>query len=158
MLNLSSLIAPERVKARSSAKHYKGALEGLSLRLTPNVSPQLRGDIFSGMLQRENLGSTALGNGAAMPHTHLSDVTTTSLAIMTLAEPITYSDEPVDIIVGILLPDTIEQGHFTLLKQLKSLLLNEKFCDALRAAEDSKSLYNTILNVSEFNLSSAETS
>lgn len=67
-----------------------------------------------GILAREEKGSTAVGEGIAIPHAKSSAVTAPSLAAMTVPGGVDYEaldDEPSDVLFMIAAPDTEADVH-----------------------------------------------
>ena len=75
-----------------------------------------------GILAREEKGSTAVGEGIAIPHAKSSAVTAPSLAAMTVPGGVDYEaldDEPSDVLFMIAAPDTNADVHLEVLSRLK---------------------------------------
>jgi PTS system nitrogen regulatory IIA component len=74
---------------------------------------------------RENLGSTALGAGVAIPHGRVKGLKQPSAAFMRLQEPIEFSapdGEPVSILIFLLVPEKATQQHLEILSSIAQLL------------------------------------
>jgi PTS system nitrogen regulatory IIA component len=109
-------------------------------------------DIYAALLAREKLGSTALGEGIAIPHCRLQGCEQAVGALITLAEPIEF-DAPdgrgVDLLFVLLVPEEGHQEHLNLLSSLAGLLSREDFCKALRGAPDGNALYRAAVDFEE---------
>lgn len=90
---------------------------------------------------REELASTGIGNGVAIPHA-LSDFTCdTMLAILRLKKPIDFDAAdalPVDLLFLMTGPKTNTPLHLKILSKLARFLHDEQFRSSLRQAPDSK--------------------
>ncbi len=93
-----------------------------------------------GILAREEKGSTAVGEGIAIPHAKSSAVTAPSLAAMTVPGGVDYEaldDEPSDVLFMIAAPDTNADVHLEVLSRLMTLLMDEDFRASLLSARDT---------------------
>ena len=76
---------------------------------------------------REDLGSTALGAGVAIPHGRVKGLKQPSAAFMRLKEPIEFAapdGEPVSILIFLLVPEKATQQHLEILSSIAQLLSN----------------------------------
>lgn len=103
-------------------------------------------ELVSGMLAREKLGSTALGNGIAIPHCRLNDCDTPCGVILTLSSKADFDapdDDDVDLLFALVVPSEATQEHLNLLADLARLFSQTAFCDALRRCDSNQDLYDT---------------
>ncbi|HLC08401.1 MAG TPA: PTS sugar transporter subunit IIA, partial [Methyloceanibacter sp.] len=70
-MDLSDLISPDSIVPSLKAKNKKQLLHELSGRAARLTGLEER-NIFDALWQRERLGSTGLGQGAAIPHCRLA--------------------------------------------------------------------------------------
>lgn len=100
-----------------------------------------------GILAREEKGSTAVGEGIAIPHAKSSAVTAPSLAAMTVPGGVDYEaldDEPSDVLFMIAAPDTNADVHLEVLSRLMTLLMDEDFRANLLSAKDTDEFLSVI--------------
>lgn len=100
-----------------------------------------------GILAREEKGSTAVGEGIAIPHAKSSAVTAPSLAAMTVPGGVDYEaldDEPSDVLFMIAAPDTEADVHLEVLSRLMTLLMDEDFRAKLLSAKDTDEFLSVI--------------
>lgn len=93
--------------------------------------------IFDGLMDREALGSTGFGDGFALPHALISDLSTPARVLVTLREPIDFDaadDEAVDIFVAVIWPQEQHDGSLQHLAKLCRLFRSKKLLVALRSA------------------------
>lgn len=103
-------------------------------------------ELVSGMLAREKLGSTALGNGIAIPHCRLSDCESPCGVLLSLSSGADFDapdDEDVDLLFALVVPSEATQEHLNLLADLARLFSQSEFCDALRNCTSNKALFDT---------------
>lgn len=100
-----------------------------------------------GILAREEKGSTAVGEGIAIPHAKSSAVTAPSLAAMTVPGGVDYEaldDEPSDVLFMIAAPDTEADVHLEVLSRLMTLLMDEDFRAKLLSVKDTDEFLSVI--------------
>ena len=103
-----------------------------------------------GILAREEMGSTAVGDGIAIPHAKSTSVKAPSLAAMTVPNGVDYEsldDEPSDILFMIAAPNDGDV-HLEVLSRLMTILMDEDFRAKLLAA-DSKDKFLKIIDEME---------
>lgn len=97
-----------------------------------------REEYKKGILAREAMSSTAVGEGIAIPHAKSEAVKAPSLAAMTVPEGVDYEamdDEPSDLLFMIAAPNNGDV-HLEVLSRLMTLLMDEDFRAKLMAAKD----------------------
>ncbi|MDY3928240.1 MAG: fructose-specific PTS transporter subunit EIIC [Clostridia bacterium] len=91
-----------------------------------------------GILAREEISSTAVGEGIAIPHAKSTAVNAPSLAAMTVPEGVDYEaldDEPSKLLFMIAAPNDGDV-HLEVLSRLMTILMDENFREKLFAAKD----------------------
>lgn len=99
-----------------------------------------REEYKKGILAREAMSSTAVGEGIAIPHAKSEAVKAPSLAAMTVPGGVDYEamdDEPSDLLFMIAAPNNGDV-HLEVLSRLMTLLMDEDFRAKLMAAKDVK--------------------
>lgn len=97
-----------------------------------------REEYKKGILAREAMSSTAVGEGIAIPHAKSEAVKAPSLAAMTVPGGVDYEamdDEPSDLLFMIAAPNNGDV-HLEVLSRLMTLLMDEDFRAKLMAAKD----------------------
>lgn len=90
--------------------------------------------IVAGLDARERLGSTALGQGVAIPHARLSGLTRAIAAFVRPRAPIPFDapdGKPVAALLVLLVPEGAIDAHLELLAQAAGLFCNRAFRDRL---------------------------
>jgi mannitol/fructose-specific phosphotransferase system IIA component (Ntr-type) len=122
------------IRAMVEALHQKGSV--------PHVPEQVK-DILS----REQLGSTCIGAGCAVPHAHSVGLTETSLAAARLAEPLTAETpdgQPVDLVFLLIGPPHHAATHLKILSKLARLLHDDTLRTDLRNAINAEEFIQAI--------------
>ena len=99
-----------------------------------------------GILAREAMSSTAVGEGIAIPHAKSEAVAAPSLAAMTVPQGVDYEamdDEPSDLLFMIAAPNDGDV-HLEVLSRLMTLLMDEDFRAKLMQAPDKKAFLQAI--------------
>ena len=99
------------------------------------------------LLAREELGSTAIGNGIAVPHAKSGAVLRPGLAAMTVPGGIDFGapdKAPSDLFFMIAAPEGAGDSHLEILSRLMVMLMDEPFCERLRRARSPKEFLTLI--------------
>ncbi|MDD4899976.1 MAG: PTS sugar transporter subunit IIA [Candidatus Omnitrophica bacterium] len=111
------------------------------------VDKRHRNKIIEALLARESLGSTAIGQGVAIPHAK-SDSATKLVAAFGLSKKGVDFDsldgEPAYIFFLLLAPQDSAGPHLKALARISRLLKDKYFRDSLRSSEDSKAIVKII--------------
>ena len=129
-LSEQSLLSKKRVFERA-AEAMGGAL---------NLSSET---IYRALLAREKLGSTAIGEGIAIPHCRINDCAVPAGCLVTLQEPIDFGSadgQDVDIIFVLLVPEEATEAHLKLLAALARSFSNAEVRDRVRQTQDPEAL------------------
>lgn len=92
-----------------------------------------------GIVKREENGSTAIGEGIAIPHAKNKAVTKAGLAAMTVPEGVDYDSldgQPTNLIFMIAAPEGGSDVHLEVLSRLSMLLIDEDFRKELLASKN----------------------
>lgn len=106
--------------------------------------------------QREALGSTGFGRGVAIPHSRLPDLQRPVAAFLRLDAPVDFDAAdgmPVDIIFGLLSPETCGTAHLRALAAISRMMRDQRMHDSLVQAPGAEALYSLLSNVIERNAS-----
>ena len=141
---LSDFLSENGTDCLLKQENKKRVLQYVSKLFSENLTDISSRDILEHLTARERLGSTGIDQGVALPHARIAGIALPIITLLTLKTPIEYESldkQKVDIICALLVPENTIDEHLKILANLASLFREEKFCDALRAAKDSKSLY-----------------
>ena len=103
-----------------------------------------KAEILSAITSREELGSTGLGNGIAIPHGKIAGLKRVTAVFARLAQPLDFDsvdDQPVDLVVMLLAPTGAGADHLKALSRVARLLRTEQVVDDLRSTDDPARLY-----------------
>jgi PTS system nitrogen regulatory IIA component len=103
--------------------------------------------ILSELVKREQLGSTGMGGGVAIPHARFHQVSKPLAMLVRLKRPIDFDavdGAPVDTVVLLLLPDTSGGERLGALACFARKLREPAVMAALRRARDGAEIYRTL--------------
>jgi len=95
-------------------------------------------EVLGALQAREQLGSTALGKGVALPHARLSGDSPPVMLFARLRRPIDFEardDEPVDLVFLMLWPEASPEGFLPALSEVCRALRESRVLRRLRFAE-----------------------
>ena len=104
--------------------------------------------VFNALLKREELGSTGVGNGVAIPHVRLEQVKKPFGIMARLKEPIDFNavdGQPVDLVCLILLSKGNEATQLNALAGVARRLRAPEVLQELRRAPNRAVLYNVMI-------------
>jgi PTS system fructose-specific IIC component len=102
---------------------------------------------LKGVFARENESTTGIGDGIAIPHCKSDAVKAPGLAAMVLKDGVEYNaldGQPVHLIFLIAAPNTEDNVHLEVLSRLSTLLMDDKFVEALKNAPNKEAFLATI--------------
>lgn len=104
--------------------------------------------VFSALLKREELGSTGVGNGVAIPHVRLEQVKNPFGIMVRLKDPINFDSidgQPVDLVCLLLLSKENESAQLNALAGIARRLRRPEVLEELRHAPNRVVLYNVMI-------------
>ena len=135
---LADILIFSRLSLHSKKRVFESAAEAFG-----DAAGLSKEAVYRGLLDRERLGSTALGNGVAIPHCRIDDCDAPLGCLMTLSDPIDFSapdGERVDIVLVLLVPTEATQAHLDLLAGVVTFLSEDSIRAAIREAIESDDL------------------
>lgn len=146
-MHISSILTQEQVLPAFQAASKKQALQDLSMRAA-RISGLPSRQIFDVLLEREKLGTTGVGFGAAIPHGRFKAINDIVGLFAQLEEPIDWGstdDQPVDLIFLLLVPDDAAADHLQALACASAILRDKGRQQALRGADGGAALYRCLI-------------
>ncbi len=142
-MDLQELLSPDAVITSLKVTCKKQALQELAVKAAELTGISER-EIFERLLERERLGSTGVGQGIAIPHGKLDELTRLYGIFARLDTPIDFEsidEEPVDLIFLLLAPKNAGADHLKALARVSRILRNKSIVEKLRATHDKAALY-----------------
>ena len=148
MNDIATFLSEDSIIINHDSKSQKNALEIISKKMAELTSTDAD-EIFEKLYEREKLGTTAFGNGFAIPHARVEGITEARVIILKLREGIDFNstdNNKVDIIISLLAPDDKNDIHIQLLANIASLLDSKVFREKIRSTETADDIIKVIQN------------
>jgi PTS system nitrogen regulatory IIA component len=142
-MEIRDILQPEAVIAGLKVTSKKQALQELA-RHAAAVTGVNERKIFETLLERERLGTTGVGNGIAIPHGKLSELSRLYGVFARVDKPIDFDsidEQPVDLVFLLLAPEAAGADHLKALARVSRLLRDAATCEKLRGAKTADGLY-----------------
>ncbi len=144
--DLPDLLVLDRVAMGCELGSKKRTLEKLAELLMDAFDDEELTDmqILDALINRERLGSTAIGDGVALPHARMPNLEEPAAAMISLPEGVDYDaidGHKVDLIVGLLVPERCNDAHLQILRKLAIRFSDPGYRNSLRNAESQKALF-----------------
>jgi PTS system nitrogen regulatory IIA component len=145
-MTIGDLIGPDRVVVGLRLGDKAQLLQDLAGRAA--VATTLDAStIFNALQTRENLGSTGLGKGFALPHAQLEALDAPYALFVRLARPIDFAaidERPVDIVILLLTPANGGNQHLATLAAVSRPMRDAAFVQKLREAQDAAAVHKVL--------------
>ena len=146
-MKISDLLSPKDVLVDVRTSNKRQLLQEFAVRAADGLG--LRVDqVAPYLLKREELGSTGIGRGVAIPHAPLPDLQRPHGLLARLRQPIEFEaidGQAVDIVFVLLLPAAVESGQLEALALVARVLRPPENLVRLRDARNPSELYAAIV-------------
>jgi transcriptional regulatory protein LevR len=103
-------------------------------------------NFVNGVLEREKLGSTAIGNSLAIPHGYGGDIISPAIAIMTLKKPIEWYEGNKVSLVFLLALNENSKHEF---KRIHKIIKDESIAHKIKLAQSPEEILTILNNIRE---------
>jgi len=146
-MDIKSFFTQDNVMTDVRASDKDQLLKDLSTRAAVEVGldPAL---VSAEILKREELGSTGLGSGVAIPHARIRGLITPHGVLARLNRALDFAsidEEPVDLVFLLLLPNSSTGEQLNALAAVARKLRKPAIAAMLRKARDGSDAYNAML-------------
>ncbi|NKB34136.1 MAG: PTS IIA-like nitrogen regulatory protein PtsN [Pseudomonadales bacterium] len=144
-MQLEDILTPDRCFCQLDGVSKKRVLTQVSELLGKQFATLDESEVFNAIMAREQLGSTGLGGGIAIPHCRVPHCKGIIGALVTLKAPIDFDaidGKPVDLLFVLIVPEEKTDEHVKTLAGLAELFNDPDFCYTIRQTQDSEDLYN----------------
>lgn len=107
-------------------------------------------DIFDLFIQREKLGTTAIGHGVAIPHARMENNDKTLGVFISLKNSIDFGaidNTPVNLLFALLIPQHSTAEHLEILANLAKFFRDENQRKAVLNAQSKETIYNLLSKI-----------
>jgi nitrogen PTS system EIIA component len=147
-MKISDFLRAADVSADIAASDKQKLLSDLAHRASPSVDvPPDR--ILSELSKREELGSTGVGGGVALPHARFDQIDKPFGILLRLKKPIDFDavdGKPVDTVCLLLLPETQAGDQLGALACIARKLRDPATIAAVRGARNSSQIYDVLMS------------
>ena len=136
MSEITNFLTEDSIIMDCDSKSQKNTLEVISNKMAELTSTN-KDEIFQKLYEREKLGTTAFGNGIAIPHARIEGIQNAKIILLKLTEAIDFNSidgNKVDIVMSLFVPNDNNEMHVELLSSIASLLDNQVFREKIRTA------------------------
>lgn len=148
---LTELLTPDRIRVPLAAADKAGVLRELTELLAERAGTEA-GPILSAVLEREQVLSTGIGHGIAIPHAKSSLVR--DLTLVSGSSPVgvpfeALDGDPVRLFFLLVGPESAAGLHVKALSRVARLVRRESVREALLAAQTPEAFYQTLVEAEE---------
>ncbi len=143
-MQILDILTQARVAIDVHAASKKAVLEELARLVASDTHELTPAQAFDGLVFRERLGSTGLGNGIAIPHGRIKHLSTTVGAFLRTESAIdfdTIDGDPVDLFFALFVPQEATEEHLTMLASLAEALSDEELVAKLRMLATTQEIH-----------------
>ena len=145
----SDLLSPGRILTGVRINSRKRLLELISETLAKKNKELNSREIFESLCVREQLGSTGLGDGVAIPHGRISGTRDVEALFLQLIKPLPFDADdgkPVDLIFAMAVPKHCTKDHSKLLSSIADRFSDPELLERLRKAADANEIWQLLSN------------
>ncbi len=147
-MKISDVLAKENILANLDASDKRAALDEMCRLLDQNVSEVHKDMLLELLLDREQLGSTGIGFGVAVPHVKLKGLESIIVGFARSKDGINFQamdNKPVHLLFFIVAPESSTVMHLKILAAVSKLLKSAEFRTKLLSAASKEDIYRAIL-------------
>jgi len=149
-MKISDFLSPADVALDVRESDKARLLQQLSSQAAAKVGLSAN-EVCTQIIKLEELGSTGVGNGVALPHARLQGLTTPFGVFARLRHGIDFEaidSQPVNIVFLLLLPDGTGASQLNALASVARALRDPETLQRIRSAADRDSLFQAIVDAS----------
>lgn len=147
-MNLSAYLSLGAIEPSLRSRNRREVLAELAALLQQSGAVAAGTDLVTILENREELGSTGIGNGIAIPHVRLKNLESMKIAVGRSSEGVEFNamdDEPVHLFFLLVAPDHATGDHLKALAKISRLLRREGVRRALVEAADGSEMLKIIV-------------
>lgn len=147
-MQLETLLTPERCFYNLEGVSKKRFLTTISELIADDVESLSAEQTYAALLSREQLGSTGIGHGIAIPHCRVTGCKKIVGALVKLESGIDFDavdGQPVDLVFVLIVPAKAVDEHLKALGALAVRFNEENFCQRLRQARSAQEMYEIMV-------------
>ncbi len=145
-MSITSLLATDRIFTDANISSKKRLLEFIAEKTADELSLSKKA-ILNKLVERERLGSTGLGQGFAVPHARLNDLTIAHACFIKLNEAINFDamdHQPVDLFFALFIPEASTEEHLQILSSLAKVFSDRTVSEKIRGCHSADDIIQYI--------------
>ena len=145
-MDLNNFFSEESIVMDCQSKSKKNVLELIS-EIASSISATDKDVVFEKLYEREKLGTTAFGNGIAIPHARIDGLSEAKIIILKLETEIDFNSsdgKKVDLIVSLLAPNNENEMHIKILSKIAEMLDDKVFREKIRNCSNKVEIKSVI--------------
>ena len=149
-MRLVDILKKESISVDLKSKGKEEILKELTELLGKDIKDKKK--IVKVLIERENLGSTGIGQGIAVPHGKMNNINKLVAALGISKKGVDFNSldgEPVYIFFLLVAPKDSAGPHLKALARISRILRNASFCNILRKSKDIEQIYRLIIKEDE---------
>ena len=146
MNRLAAILPASHVLVDVDVTSKKRVFEHAGL-LFENLESIARSTVSDNLFARERLGSTGLGHGVAIPHGRIKGLKNPMAAVLRVRQPIPFDapdDEPVSLLIVLLVPEAATQRHLEILSEIAEMLSDRALRERLKTEPEAAVVHRLI--------------
>ena len=150
-MKIHKLINLENIFLDLEGSDVRSALAALADVFSPGLGLE-PDQVVEALVEREELGSTSVGEGFAIPHCKTQGLTQIAIALARFSDGIDFGGsghDPVRFVFVVLSPPDQPAAHLQVLSQIARVLKRRELRSELLSAADATEVVNAICRVAE---------
>lgn len=148
-MKLCDFVVAEAIVPELEAGNKESAIRAMvaSLRAAGSIKSEDEEGIVAAILKREELGSTGIGNGVAVPHTKHASVDKLVATVALARDGVDFASldgEPVYVLFLLVSPPDRPGDHLRGLENISRHLRNQNFCKFLRQSKTKDAVWDLL--------------
>ena len=150
-MKIHKLINPENVYLDLDADDVGSALNAVADAFSPAIGLEPE-RVAEALVEREDLGSTSVGDGFAIPHCKTDGLRQIAIALARFADGVDFGGadhEPVRFVFVVISPPDQPAAHLQVLSQIARVLKRRELRSELLSAHDAGAAVSAIFQMAE---------
>ena len=147
-MNIVDILSLERTFCKIRATSRKCALEQVSEYLAANIPFFDADQLFTSLIAREKMGSTALGHGVAIPHCRMKGCDKILGGLFSLDQPVDFESpdrSETKLLFVLVVPEEETSEHLSVLAMLAGRFDSEQYRQSLFEANTAQDLFQAAI-------------
>ena len=144
-MNVSDILSVEKIKVDFNSTDKFGVINELIDLFADDPKVNNMDEMRDAIIDREEIQSTGVGSGFAIPHAKTDGVKDMIAAFGRLTEPIEFEsidEKPVNLVFLMVAKESAVGPHIQMLSRISRLMSKESFRESLINAETSQDIYD----------------